>query len=82
MKNAKPDACERVNTYRGTSYAIQTRLNHYNYIDMVVFLRLQPLGNPILLLDLVNMALIKSYERLKELFNRKKDVFPHLLMPA
>ena len=56
MKNAKPDACERINIYRGTSYAIQTRSNHYNYIDMEVFLHLQPLGNPILLLALVHMA--------------------------
>ena len=34
MKNAKPDACERINTYRLTSYAIQTGLNHHNYINI------------------------------------------------
>ena len=56
MKNAKSVACERINTYRGNSYAIQTGPNRHNYINMRVFLHLQPSGNPDLLSDLVPIA--------------------------
>ena len=56
MKNAKPDASERINIYRDTSYAVQTGSNHQNYSNMGVFLHLQPLGNPNMLSDLVHIA--------------------------
>ena len=56
MKNAKPDASERINIYRDTSYAVQTGSNHHNYSNMKVFLHLQPSGNPNMLSDLVHIA--------------------------
>ena len=56
MKNAKPDASERINIYRDTSYAVQTGSNHHNYSNMGVFLHLQPSGNPNMLSDLVHIA--------------------------